>query len=73
MNIITEFEDREKEKKELKRLALGYIQNFLDEASDLMDILENNNIDELKESVNDIKEVRSTMIRHLIIKNILCK
>lgn len=65
--------DEIKDHAKMKELAFGYVQNFIEEADDLLNVLESDDIDELKSRVMDIKELRSTMVRHLIIKNILCK
>ena len=58
---------------ETELYAFQVVQGFIDEANELLNLIEKKDIDGLIRAVSDIKEMRETMVRHYIIKNILWK
>lgn len=58
---------------ETELYAFQVVQGFIDEANELLKLIEKKDIDGLMSAVSDIREMRETMVRHYIIKNILWK
>jgi len=58
---------------ETELYAFQVVQGFIEEANELLNLIEKKDIDGLIRAVSDIKEMRETMVRHYIIKNILWK